>query len=85
MNTWIVGRAPIAHHIVKPVLGEDGASVVQRGEKTFFLKGRIMAGQADLSGNKLGLTDFNWLTREELQEVLSERYYHSVRNMMELR
>ncbi|KAG7290812.1 hypothetical protein NEMBOFW57_000816 [Staphylotrichum longicolle] len=85
MNTWIVGRVPVAHHVVKPVLAEDGASVVQRGEKVFFLKGRIMAGQADLSGNKYGLTDFKWLTREELQEVLPEKYYHSVRGMMELR
>ncbi|KAK4106259.1 hypothetical protein N658DRAFT_563159 [Parathielavia hyrcaniae] len=87
MNTWIVGRVPVAHHVVKPVLGGggDASSVLQPGEKTFFLKGRIMAGQADLAGNKHGLTDFKWLTDEELQEVLSEDYYHSVRGMMELR
>ena len=85
MNTWIVGRVPVAHHVVKPVVGEDGTTVVERGEKTFFLKGRIMTGQADLTGNKHGLTDFKWLTREELQEVLPEDYYHSVRGMMDLR
>jgi large subunit ribosomal protein L46 len=44
-----------------------------------------MAGQADLAGNKHGLTDFKWLTREELEEALPEKYYHSVRGMMELR
>ncbi len=85
MNTWIVGRVPVAHHVVKPVLAEDGTSVAQRGEKLFFLKGRIMAGQADLAGNKHGLTDFKWLTREELEEVLPAGYYRSVRGMMELR
>jgi large subunit ribosomal protein L46 len=85
MNTWIVGRVPVAHRVVKPVLAEDSSSVRQPGEKTFFLKGRIMAGQADLAGNKHGLTDFMWLTREELQELLPEDYYHSVRGMMELR
>ncbi|KAK4044602.1 39S mitochondrial ribosomal protein L46-domain-containing protein [Parachaetomium inaequale] len=85
MNTWIVGRVPVAHHVVKPVLGDDGASVAEPGEKVFFLKGRIMAGQADLAGNKHSLTDFKWLTREELQDVLPADYYHSVRNMMELR
>ncbi|KAH6849975.1 39S mitochondrial ribosomal protein L46-domain-containing protein [Chaetomium sp. MPI-CAGE-AT-0009] len=85
MNTWIVGRVPVAHHVVKPVLGDDGTSVVSRGEKVFFLKGRIMTGQADLTGNKHGLTDFRWLTREELEKVLPADYYHSVRNMMELR
>lgn len=54
----------------------------QRGEKTFFLKGRIMAGQANLTGNKLGLRDFNWLTKEELMEKLPFPYYRGVRNMM---
>ncbi|KAL2137175.1 hypothetical protein VTI74DRAFT_7722 [Chaetomium olivicolor] len=85
MNTWIVGRVPVAHHVVKPLFGEDGTSVASRGEKVFFLKGRIMAGQADLAGNKHGLTDFKWLTKEELKETLEPKYYQSVRGMMELR
>ncbi|KAL2258097.1 hypothetical protein VTK26DRAFT_8733 [Humicola hyalothermophila] len=85
MNTWIVGRVPVAHHVVRPVLGEDGSSLVKRGEKVFFLKGRIMAGQADLTGNKHGLTDFKWLTQEELQEVLHPQYYRSVKGMMDPR
>ncbi|KAH6636289.1 39S mitochondrial ribosomal protein L46-domain-containing protein [Chaetomium tenue] len=86
MNTWVVGRVPVAHHVVKPVVDEaGGTTVVDRGTKTFFLKGRIMTGQADLAGNKHGLTDFKWLTREELQEVLPEEYYRSVRGMMDLR
>ena len=41
--------------------------------------------QADLAGNKHGLTDFQWLTHEELKGVLPEDYYRSVRGMMELR
>ncbi|KAI1769249.1 39S mitochondrial ribosomal protein L46-domain-containing protein [Hypoxylon sp. FL1150] len=81
MNTWIVGRVPVAHLVTQPEFNED-TSLKQRGEKVFFLKGRIMAGQADLKGNKLGLQDFNWLTKEELKEKLSEDYFHSVRNMM---
>lgn len=81
MNTWIVGRVPVAHHVVKPQYDEGGA-VAQRGEKTFFLKGRIMAGQAKLDGNPYGYTDFKWLTREELKDELESPYYHSVRNMM---
>ncbi|KAI1648480.1 39S mitochondrial ribosomal protein L46-domain-containing protein [Daldinia loculata] len=81
MNTWLVGRVPVAHLVTQPEFNED-TSLKQRGEKVFFLKGRIMAGQADLKGNKLGLQDFNWLTKEELQEKLPEEYFHSVRNMM---
>lgn len=80
MNTWLVGRVPVAHHVTPPQPELD-----IRGEKTFFLKGRIMAGQADLTGNLHGLTDFRWLTREELEELLPEKYFKSVRGMMDLR
>ncbi|KAK6952912.1 hypothetical protein Daesc_005209 [Daldinia eschscholtzii] len=81
MNTWIVGRVPVAHIVTHPEFDED-SSLKQRGEKIFFLKGRIMAGQADLTNNKFGLQDFNWLTKEELKEKVSEKYFHAVRNMM---
>ena len=69
MNTWIVGRVPVAH-------------VVEAAAKTFFLKSRIMAGQADLKGNSFGYTDFKWLTREELEKELAPEYFRGVRNMM---
>ncbi|KAL5612661.1 uncharacterized protein BROUX77_002817 [Berkeleyomyces rouxiae] len=69
MNTWVVGRVPVAH-------------VVEPATKTFFLKGRIMAGQANLAGNPLGLKDFKWLTREELEATLAPEYFKGVRNMM---
>ncbi|OLN83679.1 54S ribosomal protein L17, mitochondrial [Colletotrichum chlorophyti] len=81
MNTWMVGRAPVAAHVQKPLTKED-QTVVSKGQKTFFLKGRIMAGQADLSANKHEYKEFKWLTKEELAEVLEPGYYHSVRNMM---
>jgi large subunit ribosomal protein L46 len=81
MNTWIVGRVPVAHLVTGPVFKDD-SSLQRRGEKVFFLKGRIMAGQADLENNSMGLTDFNWLTKEELQDALAPEYYHRVRNMM---
>ncbi|KJZ78898.1 hypothetical protein HIM_01671 [Hirsutella minnesotensis 3608] len=81
MNTWMVGRVPVAHIVKKPVLGDDG-SVKTRGQKTFFLKGRIMAGQANIKDNPLGYTDYKWLTREELEVELSADYFQGVRNMM---
>lgn len=81
MNTWVVGRVPVAHLVSNPVLASDG-TVEKKGQKTFFIKGRIMAGQADLEGNSLGYTDFKWLTREELQKELSPEYFRGVRNMM---
>ncbi|OAA67448.1 50S ribosomal subunit L30 [Cordyceps fumosorosea ARSEF 2679] len=81
MNTWIVGRVPVAHLVDAPALAADGA-VQEKGRKTFFLRGRIMAGQADLRGNSLGYTDFKWLTREELEEELPGTYFRGVRNML---
>ncbi|KAG5913404.1 hypothetical protein E4U53_004876, partial [Claviceps sorghi] len=81
MNTWIVGRVPVAHVVKQPHQDPDG-SVTERGQKTFFLKGRIMAGQANLKNNPLGYTDFKWLTREELEKELSPDYFRGVRNMM---
>jgi large subunit ribosomal protein L46 len=81
MNTWMVGRVPVAHVVVKPAHGADG-KLEKKGSKTFFLKGRIMAGQADLKGNPFGYTDFKWLTREELQKELPFEYFRGVRNMM---
>lgn len=81
MNTWMVGRVPVAHLVKHPEFNED-TSVKQRGVKVFFHKGRIMAGQVDLKDNKMGLKDFNWLTKEELKTKLDREYFHAVRNMM---
>ncbi|VUC26421.1 unnamed protein product [Clonostachys rosea] len=81
MNTWIVGRVPVAHTVKEPVRDASGA-IKSKGEKTFFLKGRIMAGQADLKDNPFGYTDFKWLTREELEKELSPQDFKGVRNMM---
>lgn len=84
MNTWIVGHAPAGYLIEKPKLGDDSA-VLESGEKTFFMRGRIMAGQADLKENLFGLTDFKWLTRQEVATHLDNKYYNAVEKMMSYR
>ena len=81
MNTWLVARHPVAVHKMEPILGQD-SSLKSKGEKLFLLKGRIMAGQADLTGNKHNLTDFKWLTKEELMKTLPADYAHNVRGMV---
>ena len=97
MNAWIVGRVPIAHHVAEfedapetapaPAAKVADAGDESRfdGEKIFFLKGRIMAGQVDLTGNKYGYTDFKWVNKDELRKTLPYEYWRSVRNMVELR
>ena len=83
MNTWVVGNVPIGHYhfdYPKPHLIEGG--VKELGEKTFFMKARIMAGQADLQKNELGLVDFKWLAKEEIEKTVSPKYWKSLRNML---
>lgn len=85
MNTWFVGNIPIGHYSYlyeKPVAGETGEIV---GRKIFFVKARIMAGQVDLKNNKHGWKDFAWVTKDEMEELVGERYYYGVRHMLHSR
>ncbi|EPE10341.1 50s ribosomal subunit l30 [Ophiostoma piceae UAMH 11346] len=77
MNTWTVGRVPIAH-FVRPVEPAEKKNITS--VKTFFIKGRIMAGQANIEDNTLGVTAFKWLTKEELAAELPKYYYAGVKN-----
>jgi len=82
MNTWIVGHVPIGHHVLKSFHNRETGNLERQGERTFFMKGRIMAGQANLEGNLFGLTDFKWLTKQEVEKHVADRYFSYVKNMM---
>ncbi|KAL9005387.1 MAG: hypothetical protein Q9188_001829 [Gyalolechia gomerana] len=84
MNTWIVGNIPLGHYIRNySVPAKDKEkSVETRGEKYFFMKGRIMAGQANLKDNAQGLTDFQWLAKDELEKVLLPRDWSATKNIL---
>jgi len=41
-----------------------------------------MAGQVQLQGNVMGLNDFKWLTKQEVEKAVTSRYFSQVRNMM---
>ena len=51
-------------------------------EKTFFMKARIMAGQANIKDNKLEVADFQWLAKDEIEKAVSPNYWSAVRNML---
>jgi large subunit ribosomal protein L46 len=80
MNTWIIGHVPVGHHVLQPYY-VDG-KLERPGERTFFMKGRIMAGQANLKGNLFGLSDFKWLTKQELEDHVRPKYFSAIRNML---
>ncbi|PSR94431.1 39S mitochondrial ribosomal protein L46-domain-containing protein [Coniella lustricola] len=87
MNTWMVGRHPIAYEHRKPIYKSDDKKPEERvlkalGRNVFYLKGRIMAGQVDLSHNEYGVTDFKWLTKDELKEALQPGLFQSVEKSM---
>jgi len=82
MNTWIVGNAPVGHHIIHPRIDAEDSSKDVEGARTFFMKARIMAGQCNLEKNVLGYKDFKWLSRQEVKRHVSTRYYGWVKNML---
>lgn len=77
----------LTHHEVAP---EEAASVpavqkttqLELGEKVFFMKVRIMAGQADLSKNLFGLQEFKWLSKGEIEGVVTRKYWSDVKGML---
>ncbi len=94
MNTWFVGSHPVGHYIYKirnparstrsdPSAPAPAASQHPlAGEKTFFMKSRISRGQADPKGNEMGVEDFKWLSKEEVQKEVSPQYWACVKNML---
>ncbi|GAB7348763.1 hypothetical protein MBLNU459_g7492t1 [Dothideomycetes sp. NU459] len=84
MNTWVVGNAPIGHHshdFAKAMTNSE-QKTEEIGEKVFFMKARIMAGQANLGSNQFGDTEFKWLSKEEIEKTVGAKYYSSVKNML---
>jgi large subunit ribosomal protein L46 len=84
MNTFMVGYHPVGHYVYnsrKPKIDETTGATLA-GEKTFFMKGRIMAGQADLSANVQNLKDFKWLAKEEIAKYVLPPYYAAIKNML---
>lgn len=97
MDTWIVGTKPIAVHQpslpepTKKALGGDvracdllvipcKSSHVWFQLYTFFLKAHILAGQVRPDGKKV--TDFAWLTKEEIEPQVDKAYWASVKDIL---
>lgn len=84
MNTWMVGYHPVGHHVHNlPKARVDQATGTKLlGEKTFFIRCRIMAGQADLVNNEQNLKDFKWVSKEEVAQHVLPQYFNYVKNML---
>ncbi|KAI8346901.1 39S mitochondrial ribosomal protein L46-domain-containing protein [Choanephora cucurbitarum] len=72
MDTWFVGRQPIGVFKQASTKGAEGS-------KTFFMKARIYAGQVKPSKE---VSDFAWLTKQELASKFSPEYYKAVKDSL---
>lgn len=96
MNTWLVASHPVGHYIHHNPSGSvvkiptnrlvsTSKTELEReefGAKVFFMKARIMAGQADLSKNEYGDQEYKWLCKEEVGELVEAPYWRAVRHML---
>ena len=62
--------------------GVEVTPVSSLGEKVFFMKSRILAGQADLKDNTLGIDQYKWLAKDEVQKHVSPFYWSNVKHML---
>ena len=88
MNTWFVGAHPVGHYVFQYRTPKDNenqevkvsADTRTMGEKTFLMKARIMAGQADVDSTDA--EDFRWLAKEEIQKIVTPWYWSNIKNML---
>jgi len=76
----------LSHHQPDSEVSENAVANTYKqqefGEKVFFMKARIMAGQADVSKSVFGDQAFQWLTKAEIEPLVTAKYWSSVRNML---
>jgi large subunit ribosomal protein L46 len=76
----------LSHHQPTPEASQAALANTYKqqefGEKIFFMKARIMAGQADVSNSVFGDQEFQWLTKAEIEPLVTTKYWSSVRNML---
>ena len=82
MNTWVLGRAPVGHCVRNFARPKSEDKLEKLGEKIFYMKARIMAGQLRLADNTLNLSDFKWLAKEEIEQEVRPGYWKAIKHML---
>ncbi|KAJ7168082.1 39S mitochondrial ribosomal protein L46-domain-containing protein [Mycena crocata] len=79
MDTWIVTRKPIGMY-KPPILRTQDPSPEAMSQKiTFFFKAHIMAGQVRPAKP---VTDFVWVTKQEIERHVRKDYWEGVKDML---
>ncbi|KAI5124065.1 hypothetical protein M0805_003892 [Coniferiporia weirii] len=77
INTWVVGRRPVGLFEYEY---EGNADPQYSGEKIFFYKAHIFAGQVQTA--ERSISDFAWLTKEEIESRVSKEYWLGTKDML---
>ena len=87
---WVFPTGVLEHteglrEAAKRVLDETcgaNSDKTDKTEKTFFMKARIFAGQADVRQEMKAYQDFKWLSKEEIQEKVAPSYWSRIKDML---
>ena len=88
MNTWFVANHPVGHYTrnfpqnKEATSDSTSQSFSTLGEKTFFIKSRILAGKADIPSSSGDILDYQWLSKDEIEKVVTPNYWSQVKHML---
>ena len=88
MNTWFVGGHPVGHMVKNSKKTQVKTETLpsdpegDKTEKTFFMKARIFAGQANVQQETKAYEDFKWLSKEEIQQKVHPQYWARIEDML---
>lgn len=71
MDIWMVSNLPVA--VLPSVKG---------GERSYVMRGHILAGQPDLSNSSAKGVEFAWLTKEEIQQRVGQKHWDGIQDLL---
>lgn len=82
INTWTVSNSPAA--VIKY---DSNGKVVENNNdqnltREFLIKSHIIAGKFDLQKSNKSVTDFKWLVKEEIKELVDKSYYSKIEHLL---
>lgn len=82
INTWTVSNSPAA------VIKYDSTGKIvdnnndQNLTREFLIKSHIIAGKFDLQKSNKSITDYKWLVKEEIKELVDKSYYSKIEHLL---
>ncbi|PWY99027.1 hypothetical protein BCV70DRAFT_207244 [Testicularia cyperi] len=75
LDIWMVSNLPVALYRSAP------------DEKTYFMRGHVLAGNAELAKDQSQIDSFQWLTKEEIETLMkgndTSSYWQTVQDLLD--